>query len=210
MKKRLLLLPLMMFALSLACVAQSRVQSKGSVKKSTTKAKSLREVSSKVNVEENTKKGFVLVNGKLGPIQIGKSIKDLPKSYAGLYDKMKRETINHESDMEDDWTEDFYQFIKDGKNVLRTDVDGNKITSIVLQEGSSFVKPSEGYHVGGSAVELFRKKKMQWVTYYEGTVFATSGHYTFHVNDDDIINSDTPQKISDFKASAKIIRIIYM
>ena len=209
MKKRLLLLPLMMFALSLACVAQSRVQSKGSVKKSTTKAKSLREVSSKVNVEENTKKGFVLVNGKLGPIQIGKSIKDLPKSYAGLYDKMKRETINHESDMEDDWTEDFYQFIKDGKNVLRTDVDGNKITSIVLQEGASFVKTSEGYHVGGSAVELFTKKKMQWETYFEGTVFATSGHYTYHVDDDDIINNDTPQTVSDLKPSAKIIRIVY-
>ena len=42
---------------------------------------------------------FVLGNGKLGPIQIGKSISQLPKSVTGLYDKFVYKKEVHESDM---------------------------------------------------------------------------------------------------------------
>lgn len=186
---------------------KSAVREKNRTIEEETKAK-LRGVISGI-ADEKTGKEYVLSNGKLGPIEIGKSISDLPMSFEGIYDMIKHETINHESDMEDDWTEDFYQFTKGGKNVLRTDVDGNKITSIVLQEGATFVKTSEGYYVGGSAVELFTKKRMTWETYYEGTAFATNGHYTYHVESDDIIGNDIPEKASDFKPSAKISRIVY-
>ena len=44
---------------------------------------------------------FVLGNGKLGPIQIGKSISQLPKSVTGLYDKFVYKKEVHESDMAD-------------------------------------------------------------------------------------------------------------
>lgn len=160
------------------------------------------------SIESKTEE-FVLDNGKLGPIQIGCSISDLSDSVDGLYDKFTKKKEVHENDMDGEWTEEYLLFTKDGKAVIRTDLEGQKINSIVLEEGSSFIKTSEGINVGFAAKALFKMKKMQWETYYEGTTFATSGHYTYYVNSDDLQNTDIPTKASDFKSSAKIMRIIY-
>lgn len=160
-------------------------------------------------ISSQASNAFVLGNGKLGPIQIGKSISQLPKSVTGLYDKFVYKKEVHESDMEDNWTEEYYLFTKGGKTIIRTDVEGKKITSIVLEGASSFIKTAEGLYVGYSAQELFKKKRMEWETYYEGTTFATNGHYTYYVNSDDVPNTDIPSKASDFKPSAKIMRIVY-
>ena len=154
-------------------------------------------------------KDYALDNGKLGPVEIGKNIADLPEAVEGLYDKSEHKKEVHESDMEDDWTEEYYIFTKDGKEVFRTDVEGKKIVSVVLLEGASSIKTSDGFYVGCSAQELFKAKKMQWENYFEGNVFATSGHYTYLVNSDDLVNTDIPEKASDFKSTAKVIRIIY-
>ncbi len=152
---------------------------------------------------------FILDKGKLGPIEIGKKIDDLPNSVNGLYDKFDYKKEVHESDMEDDWTEEYYVFSKDGIGIFNTAVEGHKITSIVLLAGASFIKTSDGFCIGSPAQELFKAKKMQWENYYEGDVFASSGHYTYFVNSDDVINTDIPEKASDFKSSAKINTIIY-
>lgn len=160
--------------------------------------------------QENAKaEEFLLDKGKLGPIEIGKNINDLPKSVEGLYDKSDYKKEVHESDMEDDWTEEYYVFSKDGKDIFRTDVEGGKVISIALLAGASFIKTSDGFCIGSSAQELFKAKKMQWENYYEGDVFASSGHYTYFVNSDDLVNTDIPRKASDFKSIAKINRIIY-
>lgn len=153
---------------------------------------------------------FTLTNGKLGPIQTGTRFANIPATYAGLYDKYTRK-VETMADEDGEWTEEYYQFTKAGKNVFRVYLDdAKKIASINLQAGSaSIVKTQEGYYVGYSARTLFTKKPMQWETYYQGTTFATSGHYTFVVNSDDVPNTDIPQKAADFKPDAKISSITY-
>lgn len=160
---------------------------------------------------QTTAKTFTLANGKLGPIQTGVRFANIPATYAGLYDKYTYKKIEHESDMEDDWTEEYYQFTKAGKNVFRVGVDeSKKITGITLQEGStSIVKTSEGFYVGYPARTLFTKKPMQWSTYFEGTPFAMSGHWTYAVLDSDLNNTDIPYKVSDLKPTAKLYTISY-
>ncbi len=158
-----------------------------------------------------TTRAFTLTNGKLGPIQTGQRFANIPATYAGLYDKYtyKKETMWGEGG--DEWEEEYYQFTKAGKNVFRVGIDeGKKITGITLQEGSaSIVKTPEGYYVGYPARTLFTQKRMEWTTYYEGTTFATSGHWTYHVNSNDLNNTDSPYKASDFKSTAKISIISY-
>ena len=75
MKKSILLILVCLFGVIFTCMAQTRNSSQAST--------------------------FVLGNGKLGPIQIGKSISQLPKSVTGLYDKFVYKKEVHESDMED-------------------------------------------------------------------------------------------------------------
>ncbi len=155
-------------------------------------------------------KTFTLTNGKLGPIQTGVRFANIPATYAGLYDKYtyKKETMGGEGG--DEWEEEYYQFTKAGKKIFRVLIFDGKIGSIELQEGSSgIIKTQEGFYVGYPARTLFTKKSMQWDTYYEGTTFGTSGHYTYYVNDADLNNTDTPYKVSDLKPNAKICMIVY-
>lgn len=152
---------------------------------------------------------FTLTNGKLGPIQTGQRFANIPAAYKGLYDKYayKKETMWGEGG--DEWEEEYYQFTKAGKKIFRVLIYDGKIGSIELQAGSaSIIKTQEGFYVGYPARTLFTKKRMEWTTYYEGTAFATSGHYTYYVNDSDI-NTDSPDKVSDFKPNAKISMIVY-
>ena len=75
MKKSIILILVCLFGVIFTCMAQTRNSSQAST--------------------------FVLGNGKLGPIQIGKSISQLLKSVTGLYDKFVYKKEVHESDMAD-------------------------------------------------------------------------------------------------------------
>lgn len=153
---------------------------------------------------------FILSNGKLGPIQTGARFANIPAIYVGLYDKYTYQKIEHESDMEDDWTEEFYQFTKGGINIFRVEIYGGTIASITLQEGSSsIVKTQDGYYVGYPARTLFTKKRMEWTTYFEATSFATSGHYTYHIYIDDLIGNECPTNVNQIKPNAKVCMITY-
>ena len=159
---------------------------------------------------QSTVKTFTLSNGKLGPVQVGAKFANIPAAYAGLYDKYTKKTQTME-DMDGEWTVVYYQFTKAGKNVFRIDIDDNRvITSITLQAGSaSIVKTPDGFYVGYPARTLFTKKRMEWNTYYDGEVFGISGHYTFKVSSNDLINTDVPQNANQFKSTAKVSSIIY-
>lgn len=205
MKKNLLtLVAVILFGATLPLMAQQR---KGNVRPA---ARTTKQVAKPTTKDVSNTSGFTLNNGKLGSIQIGQNYSSLPKSYAGLYDKYTYKKMVHESDMEDDWVEEYLLFTNNGKEVFRTGVENRKITSITLERGGSFIKTSEGFYVGCPVRELLAKKRMQWENYYEGYVFATSGHYTYYVNSDDVPNTDIPEKASDFKSTAKLMRITYM
>lgn len=154
-------------------------------------------------------KTFVLENGKLGPLFIGQRSAAIPKSAPGLYDKRtyKKQTME---DMDGEWTEEYYQFFKGGKKVFRCYINNKKISSFVLEVGSSYIKTPEGFYVGYSGRELFQKKRMEWNTYYEGEVFASSNNFTYYLRSDDIIGNDFPTKLSEIKQSAKISKIVYI
>lgn len=155
-------------------------------------------------------KTFTLTNGKLGPIQTGVRFANIPATYVGLYDKYTYKKIKHESDMEDDWTEEYYQFTKAGRNIFRVGIYDGKICGITLQEGSSgIIKTQEGYYVGYPARTLFTKKRMEWTTYFDGTSFATSGHYTYHINIDDLTGNEYPTNANQIRPNAKICMIVY-
>lgn len=152
---------------------------------------------------------FTLVNGKLGPVEHGKTIVNLPTSVDGLYDKFDYKKEEHEDEMDGPWTEEYYLFSKGGKPVFRANLDGGKVFSIRLLEGSSFIKTPDGIAVGMSARDLFQQKKMQWKTYFEGEVFATKGHFTYYVSSDDLVGVDEPKRADHFKADAKVSGIVY-
>lgn len=151
---------------------------------------------------------FILDNGKLGPIEVGMKRNNLPASVPGLYDKAeyKKET---KADMDGEWTEEYMLFYKDGKEIIRSYIEDNVIQTICLQEGSSFIKTSDGFYVGYPARDLFQQKKMEWGNYFMGEVFASSGHYTYYVNSDYLTNTDIPTKASDFQPAATLTRIEY-
>lgn len=152
---------------------------------------------------------FILDNGKLGPIQVGMKRNDVPASVPGLYDRAEYK-VETKGDMDGEWTEDYMLLYKDGKEIIRCYVENNVLLTICLQEGSSFVKTSDGFYVGYSARDLFQQKKnMQWGNYYMGEVFASSGHYTYFVNSDYLPNTDIPSKASDFQPAATLTRIEY-
>lgn len=155
-------------------------------------------------------KTFVLTDGKLGPVQVGQKFANIPAAFAGLYDKYTRK-VETMADMDGEWTVEYYLFTLAGKPIFRVDVDDNKtITMLTLQSGSSaIVKTQEGFHVGYSVRSLFAKKRMEWSTYYEGEAFATSGHYTYKMSSDDLINTDIPQNANQVKPTAKLTAIIY-
>lgn len=160
-------------------------------------------------VKEQEVKEFVLTDGKMGPIKRGAAASTFPKQVEGLYDKF--ETKKEEFyDNEETYTVEYVLFTKVGKPVFRASIDEGKVAFITLLEGSSNIKTPDGIYVGYSARELFKKKKMEWETYYEGDVFASDGTYSYSVSSDDLINADIPQTASDFKANAKVTKITYL
>ena len=164
-------------------------------------------VSAQTKRANATATSFVLTPEKLGPIQIGKPITAVPKNHKGLYDKyvLKKETF---ADEDGEWTETYYYFYKAGKKIFSVTIndEDKTITSITLLPGSSFIKTKEGFYVGYSARELFKKKKMEWTTYFQGEVFTINQQFTYFVSSDDV-TTDIPTKATDFKPNAKISKI---
>lgn len=156
-----------------------------------------------------TTQDFVLGNGKLGPLSLGQSIASLPKSVPGLYDKYTYHKEKYEDDMDGEGINEYVLFIKGGKKIINANIENGKIESFWVKEGASFIKTTDGFHIGSSARELFRKKPMQWETYHMGEVFGTSGGYTYNVNSDNVINKDIPERAEDFKQNAVITSIVY-
>ena len=75
---------------------------------------------------------------------------------------------------------------------------------------ASYIKTPDGIGVGYSTRELFKKKRMEWVNYYDGTCFGTSGNYLYYVNPEELVGTDIPNKAEDFKPDAKVIGIAYV
>lgn len=159
--------------------------------------------------DESNDASVIFSYGKLGPVEVGKAMPSLPASVEGLYDNFGHKKEEHEDDMDGAWTEEYYLFTKDGKEVFRANIYEGKVNSIRLLSGSSFIKTPDGISVGSSARVLFNKVPMEWGTYYEGETFGTNGHFTYYVSSDDLIQTDIPQKADHFKPDAKVVGIVY-
>ena len=180
---------------------------------------SLNSPASQKNKTSNVVKTFVLGNGKLGPICIGDDVRYLPKTIPGLYDTFtyfKGYEKVYEMGMEDDdeaeeVLEERVTFIKNGKEIVSAGVDDGKIVSFLVGEGASFIRTTNGFHVGSSVRELFRKSpKLNWQRiYFENVVEATSKDYVYTMDSDDLPNTDNPRRAEDFKPTAKIISIYH-
>ena len=157
-----------------------------------------------------TSEMVVFENGKLGPVQVGKPILKLPESVEWLYDHYEYKKIEHEgNDMDDPWTEEYYLFTKGGKEVFRANINEDKVYSIRLLKGSSFIRTPDGITVGFSARGLIMIKRLDWTNYYDGEVFGTEGRYSYYINPDDLVRTDIPKKNEDLKPDAKVIGIEY-
>ena len=171
------------------------------------------EVAEEVEQEEemvSTSEMVVFENGKLGPVQVGKPISKLPESVEWLYDHYEYKKIEHEgNDMDDPWTEEYYLFTKGGKEIFRANINENRVFSIRLLKGSSFIRTTDGITVGFSARGLIMIKRLDWTNYYDGEVFGTEGHYRYYINPDDLVRADIPKKNEDLKPDAKVIGIEY-
>lgn len=157
-----------------------------------------------------TPASFVLGDGKLGPLSLGQTVASLPSSVPGLYDRYEYKKQEVESDMEDSWIEEWCFFYKGGREVFKAHAEDQTLDSFVLEEGSSFIKTSEGFYVGCSARTVFSRKRLQWETWYTGTTFARNGHWEYHIPAEDILGGkETPTRLADIKQSAKISMIAY-
>ncbi len=166
---------------------------------------------------------FYVEDGKLGPVQIGMSYTDLPKSVPGLYEKFdyKKEMI--ENELDGDYLSETCTFIKNGKEYFRAELVDGKVTAIILDENSSGLCTKEGYtpNITGlygfyyvtehSSYGMFSSKaireSLDWENYNEGEVFATIGQYTFYVPSESA-KTEFPSKYEDFKDNARISKIV--
>lgn len=148
-------------------------------------------------------------NGTLGPLRLGQTVASLPKSVEGLYDNFKYTSEYVENEM-DDFAEtvEWCTFYKNGKEIFKSYAEDKKLQSFILEEGSSFIKTSEGYYVGYPARTLFNKKRLQWENYYEGSAFARNGRWEYHIDDEGLNGVEIPRRATDVKQNAKISMIV--
>lgn len=142
---------------------------------------------------------------------IGKGylVKNIEPSVEGLYDSFKKgKQVKMDEDGE--WTEEYLQFYKDGKQVFRAylrEDDKSRIGSIYLQPASSpIISNSDGVYVGYPAQKLFKKLgQADWNNYYRGEVIVSKNGFSYFISDEGLVNGvDVPSKYSDFKPSAKV------
>lgn len=166
---------------------------------------------------------FFVEDGKLGPVQVGMSYKDLPKSVPVLYDKFDYRKEMIESEMDGDYEVEECIFFNDGKEYFRAVLEDGKIASIILDQNSTGLFTKEDYRVGSDVVTslyyisgptrsggfktVVINESLEWENYYEGEVFVTIGRYTFYVPSDQA-NTEFPRTRFDFKYGAKFSRII--
>lgn len=151
---------------------------------------------------------FILQNGTLGPVKRGMAIGSLPKQYPGLYDKFTRDKEYYN----DEDFDEYLLFTKNGQEIFSAYLNENKIGSICLLSGSSsFIKTPEGYYVGYSVNQLNKEKKLEWEHHMdEAETWATSGEYTYYVENNDVIEDDKNELlVRGFKTGAKIIEIAH-
>ena len=161
------------------------------------------------DADTESENGGLVFYGKLESIEVGKPMPSLSQSVKGLYDKFDHKTIEHEDEMDGPWTEDYYLFTKDGKEIFRVNIFEGKVFSIRLLSGATFIKTPDGFSVGSSARNLFKEVPMEWQNYFDGEAFGTNGRYSYYVNSNDLIKTDIPHKVEHFKQDAKITGIVY-
>ena len=165
---------------------------------------------------------YYVEDGKLGPVRVGMSYTDLPKSEPCLYDKFEYKKELIENEMEGDYEVESCTFFNDGKEYFSAELEEGKVTSIVLDENSKDLRTIEDYHVGYDLLNLYQtwvrgssgypvvkdiRESLNWENYYEGEVFVTIGRYTFYVPSDKTYK-EFPRTRHDFKAGATISRIV--
>ncbi len=151
---------------------------------------------------------FKASDGKMGPIKVGASYTDLPKSVECLYDKFDHETVNVEDEMEGDYTSEYCKFYKGDKEVFRVELEDGIIRAIILHEGSSGIVTNLGFYVGIPARKLVRIDHfVKWNTYYDGEVFGEHGRNTYYVSSDEVLK-EIPTGEFDFKPTAKVTKIV--
>lgn len=165
---------------------------------------------------------YYVEDGKLGPVRVGMSYTDLPKSEPCLYDKFEYKKELIENEMEGDYEVESCTFFNDGKEYFSAELEEGKVTSIVLDENSKDLRTIEDYHVGYDLLNLYQtwvrgssgypvvkdiRESLNWENYYEGEVFVTIGRYTFYVPSDKA-KTEFPKTSKDFKAGATISRIV--
>lgn len=166
---------------------------------------------------------FYVDDGKLGPVQVGMSYTDLPKSFPVLYDKFeyKKETI--ENEMDGDYEVESCTFYRHGQEYFRAELEDGKVTAIVLDKNSVGLYTKEGYRVGNDVISrlysylsstksgmfstVVINESLEWENYYEGEVFVTVGRYTFYVPSDQT-RTEFPKRKNDFESGAKFSRIV--
>lgn len=165
---------------------------------------------------------FYVEDGKLGPIQVGMSYTDLPKSVPCLYDKFEYKKEMIENEMEGNYEVETCYFFNDGKECFSAELENGKVTSIVLDKNSPDISTIEGYKYGNGVLSLYEswspnsygsinrkiiRESLNWENYYEGEVFVTIGRYTFYVPSD-MAKTEFPKTSKDFKDGAKCSRIV--
>ncbi len=78
--------------------------------------------------------------------------------------------VFHEDEVNGDWTDEYVQFTKDGKNPFRADVSNGKIVRFKLEAGSSYIKTKNGHYVGYPARKLTREQNLKWT--YQAKVIS--------------------------------------
>lgn len=161
-----------------------------------------------------TAQTFILERRKLGPINVGMAVSQVPASIPGLYNEYKKKTETY-SDMDGEWTEDYLDFMKDGVRIFRTTLSNNSIFAlIVCKEAGATIKNKAGLHTGCSVKELIdNERKLTWSYYFEEYVYAETNDFMYTIPSSYLKDSSESaigmraMKASDFKDGAYVENI---
>lgn len=154
-----------------------------------------------------TRKGF-------GPIELGSPFGGFPDSVEGLYDSCESYEEVHEGNSDSEgyegdefistWTEKYWRFSKEGKEIFRVYVERAKITRYVLLEGSKHIQTVDGIYAGMPIRELYEHKPdLAWESdELSGDFTAWNNNFVYGVQSSDIAEGKFPQSADDFKADA--------
>lgn len=126
---------------------------------------------------------LIITSEGVGPVKIGMTASQLPKSVEGLYDKI----VEENSDMV------LYSFYLNGETVMTTNGDGS-IALIEVFPSLQNVSTKDGVHPGMTAVDF--KKKTGWNQTSEET-FEKEG-VTVYLQFDEITNMQTGEYEEDW------------